>query len=121
MRKRIALKITCSDYYHDTIFNDSEMLVVPKSPKHHFLLDKAFRKLGYPSFTDDLKKELKAFNSKNDFVKELRTSLNIKEARKRTLDVRQLTFAERIDLGTTDYKELLIQALEEKYMTDRNG
>lgn len=121
MKKRIALKITCADYYYDTIFNDRGMLVVPKTPKHHFLLDKAFRKLGYPNFTDDLKKELRAFNSENDFVQELRTSLNIKDARKRALDVRQLAFDEPIDLGTTDYKELLIQALEEKYMTDRNG
>lgn len=76
MRKRIALKITSSDYYHDTIFNDRGMLVVPKSPKHHFLLDKAFRKLGYPSFTDDLKKELRAFNNENEFVEDLRTFLN---------------------------------------------
>lgn len=76
MKKRIALKIISSDYYHDTIFNECGMLVVPKSPKHHFLLDKAFRKLGYPSFTDDLKKELRAFNSENDFVDELRALLN---------------------------------------------
>lgn len=76
MKKRIALKITCSDYYYDTIFNDRGMLAVPKSPKHHYLLDKAYRKLGYPSFTYDLKKELRAFNSENDFVDELRASLN---------------------------------------------
>lgn len=78
MKKRIALKITCSDYYYDTIINNRGMLVVPKSPKHLFLLDKAFRKIGYPDFSNDLKKELKAFNSENDFVEELRALLNSK-------------------------------------------
>lgn len=31
-------------------------------------------------------------------------------------EVEALTFAKRVDLGTIDYKELLTEALEEKYM-----
>ena len=39
----------------------------------------------------------------------LRKKLHVSE------EIMSMTFSERIDLGTTDYKELLIQALEEKY------
>lgn len=76
MKKRIAIKITCSAYYNVTIHNSRGMLVVPKSPKHLYLLDKAFRKIGISDYIANLKKELKAFNSSNDFVRELKILLN---------------------------------------------
>lgn len=62
---------------------------------------------------------MKDFNSENDSEEKLRFRLIVKEARKKVQEQAQRSASERIDLGTTDYKELLIQALEEKYMTNR--
>lgn len=72
MRKRIAKKIMCSDYYWVSVFNGKGgMFVAARSPKHLHLLDKAFCKFGDHEFIPIYRKDYELFCNGDDFAEAL--------------------------------------------------